>query len=556
MFYRYLIILAFTVIFFSPVRAQDANVKPFVFPVAAPPSPSTWLLGQLYGNTTGAFNNADRWYSAGQGLHFGIDISMPCRTELVAVADGEVMFVDDMGFGSAPHNLILRHPAQGLTTLYGHLYERPAVVPGQIVQKGEVVALSGDPDIVCDSRPHLHFEVRSLDYFTTYNPVDYIDAPWHTLAMIGSFSNAFFQQDLDNPRQWVSLDDQPPVSFGGRRLNDYAQSWPLSGGLQAPTNLILRREPLPIPETMTLRALGYDGCCSRPWWHPTDPTHLSVIDGVPGERANIFDWTISGSLTMVAQAPPPYLSPDGSHQVIFNNGQVSIRRLADGAEWIVQTQGEIPAISADNSRLTWDISGDKVAPGQQDGTIEFWISDISGENTRLFLSQIGGSIFWLDDARILISTPQIGSRATTYSVYDTRDNSVYTLGTWEWIRGLSISPGGERLMFYRVWQPDPADNVIYTIATEHGATAEKMPWFGGWRWRDADSVYFVPFDPSTDVQRLAYYHIPTGETRFLTDPAATPFTIADGDWSVSADGRRIVFLNAGDKTMWLIEEGD
>jgi hypothetical protein len=83
---------------------------------------------------------------------------------------------------------------------------------------------------------------------------------------------------------------------------------------------------------------------------------------------------------------------------------------------------------------------------------------------------------------------------------------------------------------------------------------EKLPWFGGWRWRDGESVYYIPFNPTTDVHQLAYYHIPSGETRFLTDPAVTPFTIANGDWSVSPDGRHIVFLNALDGTMWLLEE--
>ncbi|MBZ0274605.1 MAG: hypothetical protein K8I60_00585, partial [Anaerolineae bacterium] len=75
---------------------------------------------------------------------------------------------------------------------------------------------------------------------------------------------------------------------------------------------------------------------------------------------------------------------------------------------------------------------------------------------------------------------------------------------------------------------------------------------GGWRWRDAESVYYIPFTPDNPIQTLAYYHIISGDTRPITDPAVTPLTIANGDWSVSPDGRRIVFLNAADRRLWLL----
>ena len=87
---------------------------------------------------------------------------MPCKTPLIAVGDGEVIYVDNLTFGAGPHNLILRHTASGVTTLYGHLFERPSVQQYQTVKQGDVVALSGDPDVTCDLRPHLHLEVRSL----------------------------------------------------------------------------------------------------------------------------------------------------------------------------------------------------------------------------------------------------------------------------------------------------------------------------------------------------------------------------------------------------------
>lgn len=539
----------------SPGAAQPPR-KPLSLPVALPPGPSTWLFGQPYGNTVGAYNFGDAWYSAGQGLHFGIDLPMPCGTPLVAMADGVVAFVDNFGFGSRPHNLLIRHPDLNLTILYGHLLERPPMVEGQAVQRGQEVGLSGDPDGTCDSRPHLHLEVRSLDYRTTYNPITYIDANWHSLALFGSYSYPLFQQDLTNPRRWMSLDDQPNVSFGGQRLNDYLYPNPPASGNRAPQNPPLARttELLTEPVPWQLRQLTSGGCCPRPWWSPTNPDRIYIIDGVPGDRAAIFGWSAetSAQVELVGQAPENPRSPDGTHEILRAGGQVNIWRLGDGANWSVPTQGAVPAISADNSRLMWVIRAGVSLPGEDFTRSDIWISDLNGGSPRQIISEPGASALWLDDARLLVSTPGDG-RQTTLSIYDTRDDSRYTLGTWTWLRHLSIAPGGERVMFFITQQPDPARNGVYTVSTTPDAQAELLPWFGSWRWRDSDSVYYIPYDVTTEAHRLAYYHIPSGIHFTLTDPAAQRFTIANADWDVSADGRRIVFQNAVDGNLWLLE---
>src|SRR5512141_238101 len=106
----------------------------------------TWLLGQAYGNTTSAFAMRRIWYASGQGIHFGIDFAARCGTQVVAIGDGTVQIVDNLANGSA--------------SLYGHLLQRPDLRVGQQVKKGDPIALTGDPDLTCTSRPHLHLEVR------------------------------------------------------------------------------------------------------------------------------------------------------------------------------------------------------------------------------------------------------------------------------------------------------------------------------------------------------------------------------------------------------------
>lgn len=206
--------------------AAQGPGRPFILPFTEPPGPDTWLLGQTYGNTVGAYFNRNTTYRFSQGIHFGMDFSAPCGTPVVAVADGVVALVDARAYGSAPHNLIIDHPQLKYATLYGHLLERPRLTPGQKVKQGEVVALSGDPDETCSGRPHLHLEVR--DYpgrAWKYNPIPLMQADWDNLALIGNFSRGF-ERDLDDPRKWQQLDDQPPAVTGGRLLNAFKNPWP------------------------------------------------------------------------------------------------------------------------------------------------------------------------------------------------------------------------------------------------------------------------------------------------------------------------------------------
>ena len=208
----------------SAARLTATKSKPFGLPFADPPGPNTWYVGQLYGNTVGAYYQRDTLYRAGQGLHFGIDFAAPCGTPLIAIGDGVVTEVDAAEHGSLPHNLLMKLDA-GYTTLYGHLLERPKLPIGQRVTKGQVVALSGDSFGTCHSAPHLHLEIRDLTYTVAYNPVELIDADWDSLALVGSYQRGF-ERDLSDPRRWQYPDDQPDTHFGGALLNNFAQPWP------------------------------------------------------------------------------------------------------------------------------------------------------------------------------------------------------------------------------------------------------------------------------------------------------------------------------------------
>src|SRR5450432_2105411 len=89
---------------FVPVQAiRQTGLPSFSLPFSAAPGPTTWLIGQQYGNTSSAYNFGKYWYGTGQGLHFGLDFAAPCKTPVVAIGDGIVDSVDNFQYGLLPH---------------------------------------------------------------------------------------------------------------------------------------------------------------------------------------------------------------------------------------------------------------------------------------------------------------------------------------------------------------------------------------------------------------------------------------------------------------------
>ena len=141
-----LVILSLLLTTVSPEQAQAqtpeastdltaSDERPFQLPFAEPSGIDTWMMAQPYGNTTGAYRQRYTTYGASGGIHFGVDLSAPCGTPIVALADG-VVFAIDGPFGSPPHNLMIDHPDLGYASMYGHLLEAPTLKPGDVVEQG------------------------------------------------------------------------------------------------------------------------------------------------------------------------------------------------------------------------------------------------------------------------------------------------------------------------------------------------------------------------------------------------------------------------------------
>ncbi len=88
-------------------------------------------------------------------MHYGLDLAMNSGDSVRVSMKGTVSSVrfDPHGYG---HYIIIVHD-NGLETRYAHL-ARPLVEPGNRVEEGRVIALSGNTGN--STGPHLHLETR------------------------------------------------------------------------------------------------------------------------------------------------------------------------------------------------------------------------------------------------------------------------------------------------------------------------------------------------------------------------------------------------------------
>lgn len=98
---------------------------------------------------------AEPAYDGYSHFHTGMDFGLPVDTSISAAGAGRVVAAgwDSTGYGN---RVIIDH-GNGVETLYGHL-SSVAVTPGQVVQAGQQIGLSGSTGN--STGPHLHFGVQ------------------------------------------------------------------------------------------------------------------------------------------------------------------------------------------------------------------------------------------------------------------------------------------------------------------------------------------------------------------------------------------------------------
>ena len=318
--------------------------------------------------------------------------------------------------------------------------------------------------------------------------------------------------------------------------------------------------PAPTP-----RPLTEGGCCPEPFWSP-DSRLVMFIDK-PDEDAPVGIWGVD--ITEDDSAPQliteriAFYTPDLAFRMELGESSTTIERLSpplhlansdpEVTRWTIPAGGRSVSISPGQTRIAWAVVDENLPFEERISRV--WVADLDGENARQIATVARGGIYgWVSDEVLLMSGREsLDSNQQLYYTLSLADASTVELARGERIRGAILSPDGAWMAYFVALEEDLSQNGLWLARTD-GTERRRLDreLFGAYRWRDNARLLIVPIQPDAASHQLLQYDIETGDVGNLTDPKRVPFKIANGQWSVSPDGRHVVFVEAGDHNLWLL----
>lgn len=311
--------------------------------------------------------------------------------------------------------------------------------------------------------------------------------------------------------------------------------------------------PTPVP---ILRSLTRGGCCAQPFWSPDGQRVLFLDKPSLDAPAGIWGVDLEGGEARLFTDRLGIYSADFSLRAFPLKGQTFVERLADGERWVIPDGGRSVSFSPDGTLLAW-VSGAS-GPPFDTAQRQIWVSHVDGSEARLVQTVPGGGLSgWFQDGRLLVNgrlqTGEDGQALWALNLWAGTDDDAQPveLARAARLRNAMLSPDGNWLAYVATFSADSAQDGLWLVNTR-SLERRKLEIFGAFRWRDGERLLVIPLDLALPVHRLWQYHIESAQMDPLTDPAITPLRIANGDWSVSPDGNRLIFVSALDYNIWLL----
>jgi Tol biopolymer transport system component len=327
-----------------------------------------------------------------------------------------------------------------------------------------------------------------------------------------------------------------------------------------------------------LRRLTQGNCCTQPFWS-SDSRQVLFIDK-PSPDLPTGIWAVD----VVQLRPTPELlteriafyTPDLTLRTELNEDSTVIERLADPPSsmasssegdspsgesslpdsettWEVPSEGQPVFVSPGQKRVAWQKSDDDLPSERR--TTQVWVADLDGSAPQMVADlPRGGFGGWIsDDVMLLGGRESLDDREQALFTLSLVDGSRVELARGERIRGELLSQEGLWLAYFVALDEDPAQNGVWLVSTD-GSERHKLErdLFGAYQWRDTHRLLVIPFQPEAESHEIWEFDANTGQKRRLTDHGLTPFKIANGDWTVSPDGRYVAFVESGDRNIWLL----
>lgn len=359
----------------------------------------------------------------------------------------------------------------------------------------------------------------------------------------------------------------PAPAPSATRLAPTPTSTPAPPGPTPTSTPVPSPTPTPAP---TLRRLTDGGCCTQPFWSP-DSRWVLFIDK-PGPDQPVGIWGVD-----VTQAQPAprlvteriaYYTTDLAFRIQVDQGSTRLERMdvplspatpsSEAASqpettWELPAGGEPVSISPGYKRIVWQVSDEDI-PVERRAT-QVWVANLDGSDARMIASlPRGGFSGWVSDDMLLLSGREsFTSQEQILFTYALTDKSQVELARGKRLRGGLLSPDGAWLAYFMALDEDTSQNGIWLVRTDgSGRRKLERDLFGAYQWRDSHRLLIIPFQADATQHQIWELDANTGQSRRLIDPQITPFKIANGDWTVSPDGRYVVFVESRDRNLWAL----
>ena len=177
---------------------------------------------------------------------------------------------------------------------------------------------------------------------------------------------------------------------------------------------------------------------------------------------------------------------------------------------------------------------------------------MDGSGARKVADLAGGGLnAWFPDGRRLLVTSRVDN-VSQIVMLDVADASQTVIARAARFQGIGLSPGGGWAAYTVVFSGDSSVDGLY-VARTTGQPDRRLDLFGAIAWRSEGRLMVIPLELSVASNRLVEYDMETGSAQALTDPAQTPFQIAAGSWALSPDGRRLAFVSAAGRNLWVLD---
>ena len=310
--------------------------------------------------------------------------------------------------------------------------------------------------------------------------------------------------------------------------------------------------PTPTPKTKQITS---GGCCVNPFWSPDSSTVLFVDKPNETATAGIWGVKLNGEPPQLITSQVGIFSPDFKYVAYPKATETVIAEVNGGKQWVVrEAGGRSISFSPDSKSISWQVSSSLVNFDLR--TVEVWVANVDGARAKKIATLFGGSVsWWLPDSTKMLAT--VRKEANTdpiLNILNIADGKLTPIAQAPGFRGTMLSPDGGWIMYQIAFSGDANKDGIWVVRSD-GKDLKRLEVFGSYRWQSEGKILFAPLENITGKQSHRFIEVDaaTGNVRALTDPNVTPFRIANGDWNLSPDGKSVVFLNAEDRNLWMLE---